>query len=756
MSFTDLASLAQARRQQPQPQPPQQQQQAQYDPTAPPDPASFTQQPTNPTAAAEMQVASLDASGGGVPAGLESDADLGDIGKTKDKSATATGEEPAPAESNETVLKNAYAAEGDNAYPPVVFPPNVYRPPQTPRGPGGWGTDWPPLKLAQLYPTVAPSGELPSPMEGYEEMGRTGLYFSNNGPSSIGGLAAQAGFLMRPIKALGDLLSQGKFSPTFDAASLRRLQAQREEGLQLAELAAREHTRYMSGWATLFAGINPDRPAMNLREFREQADQYLRVWGDEKGRVILNNYGPKALEDYLNEQENFRLRLLGAHQQVRKAAGPDQEQQDFDALGGKSGTSAAPEGTGPLQFKVPGGGPEAPVTPTKDASGATATTAEPLNDYETEITANLRDAKGNPLTPTMKANVLRAARDQIESNPQAIPVDPKGLAGTAIGQVRNALQANIDRVAKMRPSPGEDPDEFRQKQLESIRQNVPGEAQLVDDLKSLRIDPQTLTTAGGNRKRAVELTAQIYNAPQGQPGHWDQGMYHQYQTVWANDQSRINLGLGAINRAGTELKNYFAAVNRLPGGEDDPIPRNFMNMLLAQKGTGDAYFADVNEPLRTLATDEVVINNMGGRAAVTPVNQLLAHAQLYSSKRQLRALGHQIAAQLDQIVAYTIDTYHKSTGLEGLPPGVDEERLPYIDASARMNANTGKFPSDAPLELRSIEPKTPSKRLTKEQTWPPMTREQYEARRGAILQMERDDPNNPKLEIWKKEFGLVQ
>jgi hypothetical protein len=98
--------------------------------------------------------------------------------------------------------------------------------------------------------------------------------------------------------------------------------------------------------------------------------------------------------------------------------------------------------------------------------------------YERRIASDLRDANGNPLTPQMASAILRTAQRRMTGDPDEIRGIPAGsLADRAIGQAQMALGANIDRIAKLKPSPGQDPDEFRQQQLEAIKQNNPGVAQ---------------------------------------------------------------------------------------------------------------------------------------------------------------------------------------------------------------------------------------------------------------------------------------
>ncbi|HEY2530285.1 MAG TPA: hypothetical protein VGJ20_20505 [Xanthobacteraceae bacterium] len=712
MSFTDLASLAQTQ-QRPQP-PPQGPQPQGDDPGQPPDPRSFSQSPTNPATVA-AQVASIDAAG---TPGDERD-DLGDLTKV-DKPKTP----------DETAA--------DSAYPPVAFAPAIYRPPAANRGPEGWGQEWTPVKMAGSYPGVAPGPDMPSPAESYKELRDTGAALGRWGPPSVAEPASQGAFLMQPFVPILDALSKGNFSRNYSAAALRGLEIRREEGLQKSEQAWRNHQQILQGYGSIFK-LAADK-AIPYEEATRRIEDYANQIGDQALIQELHRNGLRGAQGWLDWQDAFMRRQMAATTQLRKVAGEDRNQVELDALGGRrpgvGGGGAGALGVDPNA--LPGrGGPDAPQTPAKEQS-------EPESPYDQKIISDLG------LPPDIGKGVLRAARQRMNGEDQDIATTPGGQADNYIGQAQAALGANIDRISRLQPQPGQDPDELSQQKLEAIRQNNPGVATDIDNLKNLRIDPATFQVAKGQRKRAVTLTSQIYP-------NWNQGMYHQFQTVWNKEDSRASLGVQALQRAASELVLLEAAVNRTPGGEDASIPANVMQEFKQHMFTGENDYAMMNEPLRTLATDTVVINNMGGRAAVTPVNQLLREAPLYASKRQFRALIHQIASQLDRVGDSVWNAYHTQTGMEGDPPSFGDPRArEIISYVAGQNPNTGKFADQAPAELKAIEPKTQARGLRPDQTYKPMSAEQRRGRINYIEKLRRENPNDPRLPLFLNELGLQE
>lgn len=736
MSYTDLAQMAQQQRPQPQPtwaqtvgaqpgMPPQQ------DPAQlPPDPRSFSQAPTNP-AARSFQMANVEG-GGGVPAGLETNQDLGDATKQKEK--------------QDQQQKETEEASSET-YPPVFFPTGPYVPPSPNRTADQWATKGHALSLAEEFPYVGPTPDMPTPYDSWTELVTSGKAVGMYGPDDAARYARQASFLASPIAAILDAFSKGTFSRNYSNAALRGIEIRAREAQLANEQSHRLVEGHLLGAADVFKRLelNFISPAQAEQELRQHA------WGNPALMTALNNHDLRGAYSYLQWLDAQYRRQLYAGHQLKKVTDPNRDQNELDALGGRA-VSPTGEGAGGLGVdpaKLPG--PEGPTTPTAPAVSTETGTAEPATteDFDKALGQKL----GQP--PDIAAGIIREAHRAFNGQPIEESLNKQGQAARLIGQARMAIGANIDKTANAPFDPNRDTAEQSEERLARITKYDPETGKFMLGLRNLQIDPNDASVAGQNRQHAITLMTKLFPKTATSPG-WNRDMFHQFHAVWNNEQSNINKGLGALNRASSELTLLSAAINKLPGGEDQPIPLDYALWLKESKITGDAHYAALNEPLRTLATDVVTVNNMGGRAAVTPVNQLLAEAPKYASKRQLRMLVHQIAGQLNNITGYTIDTYHNQTGLPGLPSALDEKSLPVIDAVARGNPNTGRYPANAPAELKSIEPKERSKRLKEGEDYEPLDKTQYEGLRATIDKLRKDNPNDPRLPQLLHELGVRQ
>jgi hypothetical protein len=724
MSFTDLASLARDRQQQQQPPPqPYQAPQPQGDPAAgPPDPRSFTQSATNP-ASISNQVASLEA-GGGIPAGLESNVDLGDVAKTKDKT-------PDP---------NADTA--DATYPPVVFAPSDYRRPAANRGPDEWGQTPNAVRMAQAYPGLAPGPDMPQPREAYGEIRDSGHLLAQYAAPGAGQLYSQGSFLASPFAAILDAISQGKFSRNYTAAALRGLEIRQREMILKSEAAMEQHNQYLTNFGTLLkiAEMDPSR----RQEMERRVQDYIRVLQHPGLQAAYDARGLRGVAEWLNWEDAEMRRQLAATTQLRKVTDVDSEQREWDAMGGRS--SGALSGGGALGIdpaQLPGrGGPEAPQTPTKEQSDPTLQ----ANEYEKRIMQGL----GRP--PSESWGVLQEARRRMNGEPDLWEHKRGGAPDNAIGQVQAILGHNIDRIAAMPTPEGQNQEEFARQKLDDIRKNNPQTAEDIENLKNLRLDPASIQQAGGQRRHAITLAQQVY------PG-WNQGSYHQFHQVWNNANSRESQQLQAANRASTQMVILEAAINRLKIPEDSNIPTNVLNEWKTQGWTSDPQFAALNEPLRSFAQETIFMQT--GRVNVTPVQQFLREAPLYGGKAQLRTLVRQAAIGGLHTMEQQIGVYHNQTGMSDTPPSMDQTALTIFSDFSRSNPNTGVFDKDALPELKSIET-TPEQRarvpkwMTKEQQYEPMTKQQWEGLRATIEQMRKNNPNDPRLPQLLHEFGIRQ
>jgi hypothetical protein len=722
MSFTDLASLAR-NQQQTQPPPMQAPQPQGNDPGAAPDPRSFQHSPTNP-ASVSTQVASL----GGTPQGLESDADLGDVSKTKDKT-------PDP---------NAATTEPAN-YPPVIFPPSNYRAPAADRGPDGWGQKSDAVKMAEMYPNLAPGPDIPQPNQMYRESADASANMARYGAPGAAQLYSQASFLMSPFASILDALSKGNFSRNYTAAALRGLEIRQREAILKTEQAMEQHQQYLSGFGSIFKlaednAITPER-AM------EMTRQYINQIQHGPLQAEFERDGLRGVARYLNWEDAQLRRNMGAMAQARKVVDVDADKRDLDALAGRpSGAGGDLGALGIDPNRLPGrGGPEAPVTPTKDQSDPTKT---PQNAVEQSIIDNL----GLSSDPAAGMGIINAARARMVGEPDPYEKTLGNRATMMIGQAQQALQSRIDQVGAFN-DPKMNPEELSRQKLDAVRRLNPLVAQRVQGLKNLQIDPKEVQLAGGGRERAVALTGQIY------PG-WEPGMYDTYQRVWKAGNSPQTRWLQAAGRATSQAVGLEATINRLPIKEADSVPATVWQDLYSKGYTNYPGYAELNERLRAWTGEMIQMEY--GQARVTAVQQMLRETPLGAGKARFRAIVRAAMAGGYNTVNQEVEAFHRTTGLSGDPPYLDLRTKQLFEDFVGSNPWTGTFHDEALPDLKSIEP-TPEQRGTKRPSWltkdmeyEPRSREFIDRLRATIEQMRSANPRDPRLKGLYQELGVLQ
>jgi hypothetical protein len=617
---------------------------------------------------------------------------------------TATAEEGTPAE-------EAAAVPDYN-----VNEPAVYRPPPH-RSPTQLGDDWFATKAAQSYPGVSPGPDMPSPQEAYPNALDANSQTARWGSKPVADAYSQANLLLSPLAAVADAFSKGKFSQNYSAAALRGLQIRQYEWLEKNQQANELHQEELSGVNRIArmdqAGLISHEQARNMmRDFlhEHQHDNYI---------PILDSHGTAGVYTlYQIEDANWR-RSHAAATTIRKALNVDGEDAILRSWGIRSGGQYDTEGMDT------GRNAAAPKPALRSAlQGELA----PFNELS-EDQQNAAYELFNKRAPDGLAELEKSG--------------PRGKAAVArIYEMARALDARANRIAAYQ-DPKLDPDELARKKLDALRQMNPEYASTIEGFKNLTIDPKS--EQAKNRLHAIAQTAQIF------PG-WNQDSFNQFHTVWNNAQSKESQQLQAANRATTSVIPFEKAVNSLPIAETAAWPARVWAEIRTKGFTSDPAYAALNEPLRTLATEVVFAS--GGRSQVTAVQQFLREAPLTGSKASLRTLARQAMIGLKGIVDQQTNTFHKTTGLSGRPPAFDERSDQIMDALVRSNPNTGAFPKDAPVELRSVEPKAAQRnqRLTPDKSWEPLTREDYDKRKRYI----EKNPHDPLIQLYMDELGILQ
>jgi hypothetical protein len=630
---------------------------------------------------------------------------------------TGRTEEPVE-DATRNASKDANAAADYNLNPPAI-----YRPPAPTRDPTQLGDDWFPTKAAQSYPGLAPGPDMPSPQESYNVAADASSRMGKWGPGPIADSYNQANLLMSPLAAVADAFSKGRFSQNFSVANLRGLQIQRYEAAAALEKAVEQHGEFLRG-----ANVIAKSEAAGLLtadQARDEMQRYLIANGAQNLEPVLRDHGIKGVYKLLQIQDAEWRKAhssLVTQQKTLNTEGNDETLRSWGFTGTGDIDTAGMSG-GRLDHEATKAAPEA---------------RGPPMEGELAVFNNLPEQGKDAAHAIFNGRPPAGLADLGKSGPGGANAVDK------INQMARALDSRANKIAQYQ-NPKADPDELSQQKLDALRRTDPEYASVIEGLKNLTIDPNDERAVGNARVHAIAQTQQIF------PG-WNRDAYHQFHQVWNNAQSKESQQLQAANRATTSVIPFEKAVNGLPISETAAWPARVWAEIKTKGFTSDPAYAALNEPLRTLATEVVFAS--GGRSQVTAVQQFLREAPLTGSKASLRTLARQSMIGLKGIVDQQTNTFHKTTGLSGRPPAFDERSDQIMDALVRSNPYTGAFPKDAPVELRSVEPKAAQRnqRLTPDKSWEPLTREDYDKRKRYI----EKNPHDPLIQLYIDELGILQ
>lgn len=723
MAFTDLANIAQqygGGRPQPQLPPQQPQQPGPNDPGGgPPDQQSFTQSRTNPA-----QIAQAGGVGVGAPEG-----DPNQAAALENTGANKKDDTNKPAETD---------------YPQPPFEPSIYSRPEPNRGPDKWGQAVPAVELAGLYNQVSVDPDLPPPRQAYSEIQNAGEYLQKFGAPGYGDPAGKAAFLANPLAAILDAFSHGKFSANYTQAALRGIYIRQQEMLEHNQQAWQNHQQFLLGVAPLINRLSFGDP-QSVGQARRDLEDYL--YRSNHGYLLgrLHNGDIKGVVEALNAEDAQMRRMMAAGTQLKKVSDANEvEKRELDTLGGHATSAGGLGGMFDTEHLPGRGGPSGPQTPTKDQEGGDFGGWESPHDQQ--IGENLIREGVDQATAK---GIMEQAHKALNGYPGDFDLKKGGTASRLIGQATQALGARINKVSNYQ-DPSMDQEELsRQKQAEIDRIDK-SQGNIIRGLKELRINPHSAEMAHGIHRHLVDLASKIYP-------NWNEGSYDQFQKVWNNANSRESQQLQAGNRAATQAVILTAAINRLKIPEDSTIPSNVWQEWVTQGYTSDPQYAALNEPLRAFASE--IVYTQTGRAAVTPVTQFLKEVPLHAGKAQFRTMVRNAMIGTAHTVEQQNNLFRRQTGLSGDAPSADPDAMEIFSAYSRMNPNTGKFPTDAPVELRSVEP-GPGQRvpkwMTKDQQYEPMSKQQYDGLKATIQKLEKQNPNDPRLPQLRHELGIAQ
>jgi hypothetical protein len=713
MSFTDLSQLAQSQQ-----QPPQAPGQAApgQDPTAAPDPRSFSPlSPTNP-----VRTASAEVGGSG---------SLGDL-EEQGKEASL---EPEKEE------KKAADEEQKPDFPPVTFPPSTYKPAAADRPPNEWGKPWPPVVMASLYPNIAPGPDIPAPHEMYDAIQSAAQNASVWAAPDVAKPSSDAAFLANPLVMLLNGLSHGKFNANFNAVGLNQLRARQFEIAERLDAATRNYQEHLQTYGTIL--YEEQHHIITPEEAKRRIEEYANLKQDHQTLQFLHKNGLRGVYENMSLQEAWYRQMLASNHQLKKVAGVDGDNEIARSWGypGSSGGGLLID-----PDKLPGrtgAAPEAPVTPAAPGAGEYKIIPGSFDEtlQQQGLTPRAIQAvhqRFNELTPEGWAAVEKGAE---KGTPNASKI---------YGQIGNGVMAMQNRANEIMAGPG-----TAQQKFQNLKNNV--DLNFGSTLQgywdySLNADSDEAKAKGYNRQMKAWLKQLDPN--------WDSGNYKNLHEITEPKGDPQKL-LGSVGILVQDYLNTMVNLNKI--GETKTIPRKWIENMMAGKVTGvPPEYAALHNNLVAFEATAARLLGQTGATRVAILNQLLSQIGPTASAAQIRGvLQNEMAAAWANYNKYQ-STWSGYSKREGLVPGLDSENFKALRAIVKQDVNTGRFPKgeDVPNQVRAADQTGPVRKEFQSEEYKdshePLTTQQYQALDDFVFAHQHDPDEETQRLVTKARVRM--
>jgi len=593
-------------------------------------------------------------------------------------------EEPKPTEPDEQPPKPVQS-NLQRPYPFQQFRPNQPRDEK-------WGQDHWARRAGEDYPAIGGSPYMPSYEESFGVIGGAGRQLGAFGPPAVAQPATFASSIANKIGRFADFLGGGAFGRNYDAATARRVALRREEMeldreqmIQYGEQAIREHKRILANYEEVFAAKR-NNPNMTVREAQDRLWTLAAQNNDRVLQEVIANGGLQAAENFIKSMDAKFMDFWSGitMQQSHSKRSTTKDDQKADSWLKDGGRSGAHPGITPLE---PGGvKPEGEETPSEEAPGE-------MSDNDKRVMERYE------LSP----EGMRAAKDIVATG-KPLGMTDAGARLThkeGFDKVQSAasdMNGQIDAFAN-------NPSLSTDQKMAGIRAINPNLARQVDGLRDYSNDPKSK-----DQQRAVNLAEAVSN-----------GQYHasNYKIITDLKDSSKQSGkiINRVNLEASGMQQLVDAVKDLNLG--DPIPKQQIEMLLADHWNGDNKYGKIYSALRNMSTEVSAVTGQGS-VRVTLVDKLLKEAHPYSSAAQiLGQMQIEMSSALQQM--NTVERDWKRLGGVGPAPLIDPTIKNIFRSYLHMNPWTGEVPSDAPTEVLATGRKGgPGPGVPKNEGWSPI------------------------------------
>ncbi|HEX3522868.1 MAG TPA: hypothetical protein VHT52_12360 [Stellaceae bacterium] len=627
-------------------------------------------------------------------------------------------------------------ASADTGVSPGRFgdaPPAMYMPHSANRSPNEWRQPSWQVRSQQSYPGVMGGVYAPAPYEAYPLIAATGSQLASMESPDVAEPARQAGQLAQRFSPILDMISGGKFSKNFNAASLGRMKLEMAQMQLQVEKAYMAHQQKMIDYGSILeearvGGITPEQAKYRL-------EHHIYLNDDQFLNEILQNKGLGAAEKFLQVRDAKMNDMLAGHTAIKKATGGDTSNAALAAYG-ETGTAAdggiaypeLPNNDGTLPQTAQAGTPQAtaPVTPDADYT-KNIQSKHKLNDTEMQDVQSMLDGE----TPNRYADLKKGA----DKNPNAAAAQSK------MDSAYDDMNADMRRVASAPDDPKLGAGGNIDAKLAKIANISPARASKLRGLLNYETDPKDESTLKDQRSNLIAQAKLI-------DPKYDEGNY-------ANVHRFSNPGTvenRTLTRTGNITQNYLrlqSSLNQV--GENEKIPTRVLKAWMADNYSGDPKWDAIYGNIRNLAINLNGLQTMTGTPRVTLVHDIVAKLGPTASPRTIRT-----QLQNDMIDAYRVvndyqEQYQNLTGRDDrLVPGISRTDYQAMRAITRQNPDTGEMPKgrDVPYEVTAVsrDPSQAARGLTEAQKQSPLNMTQV----TTLDQFIKDHAEDPDPDIQQQ------
>lgn len=614
-------------------------------------------------------------------------------------------------------------------WPQRDYPPASYIKPPPNRSPKELGGPWWPTEGAKNYPGPAPGPYSPQPSEMYSVMADANGQLASWAPPAVSQPASNAASLAQMLMPMANLLTGGQFGRNYNAASLQRLRAAREQLQFESDQRDAAHTAILQEYGGILALGEAD-PKFDVKDALAYA-----AWKhqDHNLEKVIADEGVPAAISYLQHMDAVHRTAQAGATTLRQSTKDDNDAQTDAAWGvpGISGGGARGGDYGyPNLMRGAQGGPA------QTAPGG-AVPPPPAGSFDDQY------IKAHP--GAASPDIMQAAHRGFNGGAAQGKQSP-GVE-RAVGDAQRYIASQFDNAGNTPAEPGDDWAQTAQKRIDAAKKIDAEMGQKADDLFNYRIglDSETI-----NKDYRGQLETFVSNAS---GGKWKADTFKIAEQYTNPDKDNMKV-MGRVAMTNQAAVNVFKAINDLHE-EDNAIPRNIINKWLQNDFTGAGKYQNLANQLRIYVQNVAGMQSASGAIRMGQFHEMLRNIQETQSPRSLRKA---IIGDMQDVFSFVNEKRRgwEALGRRDLVPGIDGRDYKTMRDIARINTNTGQAAPGSEQIVRTIsnnDPSNWSRKLTPDERKTPLPMNEVRGYQTFIDQ----NKDNPDPEIQNQvQFAIDQ